>query len=173
MSEPFLGEIKMFAGNFAPRGYAFCSGQILSIAQNTALFALLGTQYGGNGQTTFALPDLQNRTPMFWGQGPGLTPRSIGESGGSSNVTLITQQITQHNHQQSANGTIAGDQPSPANNAFGVLGRGRPQVYTTTAPTVQMQPTAIAGSGQPHNNRQPYLGISFIIAVQGIFPSRN
>ena len=173
MSEPFLGEIKMFAGNFAPRGYAFCSGQLIPIAQNTALFSLLGTQYGGNGQTTFALPDLQNRTPMFWGQGPGLTPRSIGESSGSSNVTLITQQITQHIHQQSASGTVSGDQTSPANNAFGILGRGRPQVYSTTAPNVQMLPTAIAGGGQPHNNRQPYLGITFIIATQGIFPARN
>src|SRR5689334_10120851 len=98
MSEPFLGEIRMFGGNFAPRGWAFCNGQILSIAQNTALFSLLGTTYGGNGQTTFALPNLQCRLPMHFGNGPGLTPRSLGEMGGTETVTILTNQMPMHNH---------------------------------------------------------------------------
>ena len=172
MSQPFVGEIKMFGGNFAPRNYAFCNGQLLSIAQNTALFSLLGTNYGGNGTTTFGLPNLQNRTPMFWGQGPGLTDRTIGEIGGESNVTLITSEMAQHNHTMPAS-TSSGTDGSPNSEAFGTLGRGRTGIYSSTAPTVQMAPTTISGGGQPHNNRQPYLGITFIIALFGIFPSRN
>jgi microcystin-dependent protein len=172
MSAPFLAEIRMFGGNFAPRGWAFCNGQILSIAQNTALFALLGTTYGGNGTTNFGLPNLQDRTPMFWGDGPGLTQRFIGETSGTSSVTLISNQMTSHNHLGSGS-TSSGADSSPNNETFGTLGRGRTGIYTTVAPTVQMAPTTITGGNQPHNNRQPYLGLTFIIALQGIFPSRN
>src|SRR5437868_2425626 len=120
MSEPFLGEIRMFAGNFAPTGWAFCNGQILSIAQNTALFSLLGTTYGGNGQTTFGLPNLQGRVPMHWGTGAGLTPRTLGETSGSENVTLLSTQMPAHTHSIEAS-TGQGDQFSPAGNVNAVL----------------------------------------------------
>ncbi len=126
MSDPFVGEIRMFAGNFAPRGWAFCNGQILSIAQNTALFSLLGTTYGGNGQTTFALPDLQNRSPMHLGQGPGLTSRDLGEIGGNTTVTLIASEMPAHAHQPQADASASG-QMSPAGATWGAGGRGRPR----------------------------------------------
>ena len=176
MSEPFLAEIKMFAGNFAPRGYAFCNGQIMPLSQNTALFALLGVNYGGNGQSTFGLPNLQNSAPMFWGNGPGLTPRDIGEIGGESAVTLLITELPMHTHGIPASSSAPGDTESPANAAFGNQARGRTQVYTGTGtPPVQMalQSVSPVGGNQPHNNMQPYLGINFIIATQGIFPARN
>lgn len=172
MASPFVAEIKMFGGNFAPRGYSFCNGQLIPIAQNTALFSLIGTFYGGNGQTTFALPNMQNNAPMHQGNGPGLTPRVIGESGGSSTVTLLSTQMPQHGHTAGASTAAAGDS-TPNNEGFGANGRGRPQLYAGTAPTIPMAPTNQTGGGQPHNNRQPYLGVTFIIAVQGIFPPRN
>lgn len=171
MSEPFLAEIKMFGGNFAPRGWAFCQGQILSIAQNTALFSLLGTTYGGNGQTTFALPDLRGRYPMQPGQGPGLSPRTLGEQGGSESVTLITNQMPAHNHLLNASTEDAG-----VKNPTGQV------LATTTAPTyatgpinATMNPAAIGANGgsQPHNNMSPFLCINYIIALEGIYPSRN
>src|SRR6185503_14662217 len=120
MSEPFIGEIIMFAGNFAPRGWAFCEGQLLSIAQNSALFSILGTTYGGDGQTTFALPDLRGRAPMQWGQGPGLTPRFLGESSGAENVTLISTQMPAHTHALNASGA-QGDAPTPSGTVNAVL----------------------------------------------------
>ena len=173
--DPWLGEIALVPYNFAPRGWAFCDGQILPIAQNTALFALLGTTYGGNGQTTFALPDLRGRVPMHTGggQGPGLSAYSLGEQGGVENVVLIQGQMPVHNHLEnvsSANGTS--DNPSNAilaRNASGV-----PQ-YGTGAPNAAMAAGAIAnaGGGQPHENRPPFLGLNYIIALEGIFPSRN
>lgn len=172
MSSPFVGEIKMFAGNFAPRGYSLCNGQLIPIAQNTALFSLIGTFYGGNGTSTFALPNMQNNAPMHQGNGPGLTPRVIGENGGSSNVTLLSTQMPQHNHNAGASTAAAGD-TTPNAETFGTNGRGRPALYTSTAPTITMAPTTTNGSNLPHNNRQPYLGVTFIIAVQGIFPARN
>lgn len=172
MSESFIGEIRMFGGNFAPRNWAFCSGQILPIAQNTALFSILGTTYGGNGQTTFALPNLLDRTPLGRGQGPGLSPRDLGEQGGSTDVTLTITQIPLHTHPVPAS-TSAGADVSPNNETFGVMGRGRAQIYSNVAPTVPMAPTAISGGSQPHPNRQPYLGVSFIITLFGIFPARN
>ncbi len=175
MSEPFVAEIRMFGGNFAPRGWAFCNGQILAISQNTALFALLGTTYGGNGQTTFALPNLQDSSPMHQGQGPGLTNRVLGESSGSATATLIASEMPAHSHQAQADAS-GGGQSSPVNAAWGAGGRGRPPAYSANqAPGAALSGQALAptGGNQPHNNRSPYLGVSFIIALQGIFPSRN
>ncbi len=173
MASPFLAQIRIFAGNFAPRGNARCDGQILPIAQNTAVFSLLGTTYGGNGQTTFALPDLRDRVPMHTGNGPGLTQRFLGEAGGTSTVTLISAELPSHNHLANASAT-AGTDSSPTNENFGAGGgRGRPSIYTATAPTIPMAPASAAGGNQPHNNLQPYLGLTFIIALQGVFPARN
>jgi microcystin-dependent protein len=172
MSAPFVAEIRIFGFNFAPTGWAFCSGQILPIAQNTALFSLLGTMYGGNGQSTFALPDLRDATPMFWGQGPGLSLRDIGESGGEANVTLLTSELPAHNHTASG---IAGaaSQPNPANNLWASgTGRTPPPLYSNAGQNTTLNAAAIGntGGGQPHNNRQPYVGLTFCIALQGIFP---
>ncbi|HEY7281681.1 MAG TPA: tail fiber protein [Actinomycetota bacterium] len=170
MSEPFLGEIRIFPYNFAPRGWAFCNGQILSISQNTALFALLGTTYGGNGQTTFALPDLRGRVAIHQGQGPGLSPYDLGEQSGVETVTLIGTQMPQHNHLVNAANNDATDS-APVGNVPAVIPSGG---YTTTA-TGQMSPSMVgqAGGSQPHTNVQPFLTLSFCIALQGIFPSRN
>lgn len=173
--DPFIGEIKMFAGNFAPRGWAFCNGQILSISQNTALFSLLGTMYGGDGRTTFGLPDLRGRSPMHHGAGPGLSPHSLGETSGVENVTLLASEMPAHTHQPQADAS-GGGQSSPANATWGAGGRGRPPAYAANqAPGAALSSQALAttGGSQPHNNRSPYLGVSFIIALQGIFPSRN
>jgi microcystin-dependent protein len=177
MSEPFLGEIRMFGGNFAPRGWAFCNGQLLSISQNTALFSLLGTTFGGNGQTTFALPDLRGRAPMHWGQGTGLTPRTLGEASGTESVTLISTQMPAHTHALNASGA-QGDAPTPSGTVNAVLldtSTQQPLNLYGNAPNTTMSPTAIgmAGGSQPHNNMQPYLCVSMIIALEGIFPSRN
>ncbi|HYI01268.1 phage tail protein [Hyalangium sp.] len=176
MSEPFLGEIRLFGGNFAPRGWALCDGQILPIAQNTALFSILGTTYGGNGQTTFALPDLRGRAPLNWGTGPGLTPRSLGEASGVESVTLISSQMPAHNHAIEAS-TNQGDQFSPAGNVPAVLinQSGQPENLYSPTPNSAMAPTSlsIAGGSQPHQNMQPFLCVSFIIALEGIFPSRS
>lgn len=174
MASPFLGEIRMFAGNFAPRGWAFCNGQILSIAQNTALFSLLGTTYGGNGQTTFALPNLQGRVPVHWGQGPGLSPYNLGQQTGQESVTLLQTQLPAHTHPLNA---IAGggNQASPAGNLPAVESTGTSLNYASGAPTITMNPLAVGatGSSQPVPVVQPCLAVSFIIALQGIFPSRN
>ncbi len=174
MTDQFVGEIRMFAGNFAPTGWALCNGQILPISQNTALFALLGTMYGGDGKSTFALPNLQGSAVLNAGNGAGLTPRTMGEQSGTPSVTLIQSEIPAHTHQAQA---LAGSgQTSPQNAAWGALpGRTPPPSYTTAAPDVSMSPQALSVSGgsQPHNNLQPYLVVSFIIALQGIFPSRQ
>ncbi|ACL59739.1 phage tail protein [Methylobacterium nodulans] len=181
MSEPFIGEIILFAGNFAPRGWAFCNGQILSIAQNTALFSILGTTYGGNGQTTFALPDLRGRVPVSAGQGPGLSPYSLGQITGSETVTLIASQMPAHTHSVAADaaaGTV--DSPNGANLAKPITAV-RPATavngYTSGNPTepVTLAPATIgvAGGSQPHNNLQPTLALNYIIALEGIYPSRN
>lgn len=173
MSNPFLGEIRMFAGNFAPVGWAMCNGQTLAISTNTALFSLLGTTYGGNGQTTFALPDLRSRVPVHPGQGNGLSPYVLGEIGGTENVTLLTGQIPVHNHGVNCN-TGAGTQASPASGFPAVESTGTSLDYAASS-NGTMNPAMIgnAGSGQPHANIQPYLCVNFIIALQGIFPSRN
>lgn len=171
--ETFLGGIFMVGFNFAPRGFATCDGQILSIAQNTALFALLGTQYGGNGQTTFALPDLRGRVPMHQGQGPGLTPRSMGELSGSENTTLVTPNLPAHNHTLNAF-SETGNLGTPQGSLLAGTGIVDPE-YRASGTLVSMGAQAIgsAGSGTPFNNVQPYLVVNFVIALQGIFPSRN
>jgi len=173
MSEPFVGEIKMVGFNFAPKGYAMCNGQILPISQNTALFSLLGTFYGGNGQSTFALPDLRSRVPIHQGQGPGLSPYVIGQVGGVENVTLLTSNLPPHNHFLNVNSN-GGDQASPQNNYLAVESTGTSLNYTA-APNTQMNPqvVSVVGNGIPHTIVQPYLVVTFVIALQGIFPSRN
>lgn len=169
--EPFLGEIRMFAGNFAPRGWALCNGQLLPINQNQALFSLLGTMYGGDGKTTFALPNLQGRVPIHMGQGLNLTPRFQGEAGGEEEVILTISEIPQHNHQAIASNGEA-TELSPAGNVWAT--KSRTTLYNKTG-NVAMSNSAIgmAGGNQPHNNMPPYLTINFIIALQGIYPSRD
>ena len=176
MATPFLGEITLFAGNFAPRNWAFCDGQLLSISQNTALFSILGTTYGGNGQTTFALPDLRGRVPIHvgGGTGPGLSTYVLGQSGGSENVTLITSQLPSHNH--TVNGVASGgNQPSPSGNLPAIESTGTSLDYSNATANATMNAAMITnnGGGQPHNNLPPYLGLNYIIALFGIFPSRN
>jgi microcystin-dependent protein len=171
MGTPFLGEIRLFGGNFAPLGYAFCSGQILSISQNDALFALIGTTYGGDGQTTFALPDLRGRIPVHVGQGPGLSSYVLGQSGGAETVTLTTQQLPAHTHAAQAQ-SAAGNQAAPGGGVWAASGQNQ---FSSNAPNAAMSNAAIgsAGGSQPHDNAMPYQVISFIIALEGIFPSRN
>jgi microcystin-dependent protein len=158
----------MFGGNFAPRGYALCNGQLLSIAQNTALFSILGTTYGGDGVQTFGLPDLRGRTPVHAGQGPGLSPYTLGQNGGSESVVLATNELPNHNHQINVGSAETTNAPSGA-----LLAQNGS--YATGSPTGQMANNAVAGTGSnlPHANIQPYLTVNFIIALQGVFPSRN
>ena len=174
MTDQFLAEVRMFAGNFAPSGWAFCNGQVLPISQNTALFSLLGTTYGGNGKSTFALPNLQGSMPLGTGDGPGLSYRQLGESGGSPTVTLVSSELPVHTHGVSAvaaPGTL--DSPADATWAQPRLGRAREAAYATAATTqLNAQAFATAGGNVPHNNLPPYLVVTFIIALQGIFPPR-
>lgn len=180
MSDPFVAEIRMFGFNFAPRGWAFCNGQILPISQNTALFSLLGTTYGGNGQSTFALPDLQGSAALHPGQGPGLSLYDLGQVGGVETVTLLENELPVHNHTLSAT-TVNGTGSSAAGAQLARAFKGNLQssntgrIYSTAAPNQAMSPLAlqIAGSGLPHNNMMPYLTVNFCIALQGIFPPRN
>jgi len=172
-----IAEIRLFAGNFAPRGWAFCQGQILSIAQNTALFSLLGTTYGGNGQTTFALPDLRGRVPVGTGQGPGLPSVNLGEMAGAPTHTLISTEMPAHNHTAQATGvSSAGNTTAPGGAAW-AGSTARDNVYSTSAPNTPMAANTVsvglAGGSQPHNNMQPYLGMNYIIALEGVYPSRN
>lgn len=178
--DPFLGEIRMVGWNFAPNGWALCNGQLIAISQNPALFSLLGTYYGGDGIQTFALPNLQGRVPIHQGNGIGLSPYVIGSNGGNENVTLLSTQIPAHNHLMGVS-NLPGSVANPTNAilAQGNSGTGREAVavsdYVSTAATGTLTPTAISitGGSQPHNNIQPYLCINFIIALQGIFPSRQ
>lgn len=174
MAEPFIGQIVITGFNFAPRGYATCDGQVLSIAQYTALFSLLGTTYGGNGQTTFGLPDLRGRAAMNQGQGPGLTNRTIGESAGETAHTLTTAEMPIHNHMLMAS-SIAGSSLSPLGKYFAADATGAIKTYSDANPDTTMNPNVIglSGGNQPHSNMQPYLVINFSIALEGIFPSRN
>lgn len=175
-SEPYLGSIAMFAGNFAPRGWAFCAGQILPIAQNTALFSILGTTYGGNGQTTFALPDLRGRAPVGVGQGPGLSNVNLGQVSGTETVTLLTSNLPPHNHLINCDNT-GSSAPQPSGLLPGYAGDRSTSmnVYSGAAANAQMNPqmVGLTGNGIPVSIRDPYLGINYIIALEGIFPSRN
>jgi microcystin-dependent protein len=175
MSDPFVAEIRIFAGNFAPTGWALCDGQLLPISQNTALFSLLGTFYGGDGKSTFALPNLQGSSPMHQGQGQGLSERFLGEQSGSPTVTLIESELPSHTHLFQAR-TSLGTQTSPANNISAgnstarqwvpVASQGAPQQFAVNA-------IRVAGGSLPHNNLPPYLVLTFIIAMQGVFPPRG
>jgi microcystin-dependent protein len=170
-ADPFIAEISMFAGTFAPRGWAFCDGQILPISQNTALFSLIGTIYGGDGRTTFALPDLRGRVPVGPRTGPGLSDYSLGARGGSEDNTIAVNNMPAHTHTVSLGAKEEGNTDDP-NGAF-VAGNGMTSFGTTSDITLASATTDSEGAGQPVNNRQPYLAINFIIALQGIFPSRN
>lgn len=177
MSDQFLGEIRQVAFAFAPKGWATCDGQLLAISQNSALFALLGTTYGGNGVSNFALPNLQGSAPLQQGSGPGLTLRLLGETGGSQTVTLLQTEIPVHTH--AAAGATGGTQSDPTSHAWGVPHLGRAAVNAYHVPDANnvavMGPQALAATGnsQPHNNMPPYLCLTFIIALFGIFPSRS
>ncbi|HXG95064.1 MAG TPA: tail fiber protein [Blastocatellia bacterium] len=170
MADPFVAEIRIFPFNFAPQGWAFCDGQILPISQNTALFSLLGTTYGGDGKSNFALPDLQGRAPMHPGQGPGLSLHDLGETGGSETVTLLESEIPSHSHGVSMSVRPA-DNLDPGGLA---LGTGN-NVYVAPGNQVSFSGNALAPAGgdQPHNNMQPYLTLNFCIALQGVFPPRS
>jgi microcystin-dependent protein len=170
MADPFVAEIRIFPFNFAPKGWAWCDGQLLPLSQNTALFSLLGTTYGGNGKSNFALPDLQGRAPMHPGQGPGLSLHDLGETGGSETVTLLESEIPAHSH-----GASMSVRPADSLNPGGLaLGTGN-AIYASPANFVAMAPEALppAGGDQPHNNLQPYLTFYFCIALQGVFPPRT
>jgi microcystin-dependent protein len=176
MANPFVGEIRAVGFNFAPFGWAFCNGQILPISQNTALFSLLGTQFGGDGKSNFALPNLQGNAPMGQGNGAGLTSRVIGETGGEPTVTLLTTQLPSHSHvAQNAAASVAGT-PGPTT-IFGGGGRGKEPAYApaSAANTAHMSSKAVgpAGSSHAHNNLPPYLTLNFVIALQGVYPSRS
>jgi microcystin-dependent protein len=174
MSEPFIAEIRIFAGNFAPRGWAFCDGQLLPISQNTALFSLIGTTYGGDGRTTTALPNLEGRAPMHPGRGPGLTERRLGQKGGVETVTLSEAQMPNHTHPM-----MAVDRNGEDRQAVGrALGRstGGPMYQTDSSSNlVDLADAALPSTGgsQAHNNLQPFLAINFIIALVGLYPSRS
>ena len=174
MSDQFLAEIRIFPFNFPPKGWAFCDGQILPLSQNTALFSLLGTTYGGDGKSNFALPDLQGNAPMHPGQGPGLSLHDLGETGGSETVSLLESEIPSHSHAFSVSQGDATDQ-SPAGQLFATgIGIG---TYAPPGNAAQVQLSANgiapAGGDQPHNNMQPYLTLNFCIALQGVYPPRT
>ena len=172
MSEPFLGEIRMFGFNFPPRGWSLCNGQLLPISQNTALFSILGTTFGGDGKTTFALPNLQGNAPMHPGTGPGLTPRSLGEDGGEEAVTLTTNTIPSHNHIPLAK-SGAGTQYAPSGTVWAADAAGAPFYATTPNTAMNASIMGSVGGGLPHANLQPYLAVNFCIALQGVFPPRG
>lgn len=171
--DPFLGEIILFAGNFAPRGWAFCDGQLLPISQYSALFSILGTTYGGDGRTTFALPDLRGRVPIHQGRGPGLSDYRLGAKGGQEHVTLTTNQIPSHSHGVNAV-SATGNDASPQNNYLANT-TGLDREYSNSTPDIRMSANMISntGGGQSHENRQPFLALNYIIALQGVFPSRS
>jgi microcystin-dependent protein len=174
--DPFVAEIRIFPFNFAPKGWAFCDGQLLPLSQNTALFSLLGTTYGGDGKSNFALPDLQGNVPMHFGQGPGLSLHDLGETGGSETVTLLESEIPAHAHVVESLPAPA-NRTAPAGNSIArVQGTTGPYVPAASSPPlVTMDPNAVAPAGgdQPHNNLQPYLTLSFCIALQGVYPPRT
>jgi microcystin-dependent protein len=172
MADPFVAEIRIFGFNFAPKGWAFCQGQTLPLSQNTALFSLLGTTYGGNGQSNFALPNLQGTAPMFYGQGPGLSLHDIGEMSGTENVTLLQSEMPAHNHQANVVADLSNSGGIPGPQSY--LAIANISTYNSSANTT-MSPNelSIAGGSLPHNNMQPYLTLNFCIAMQGVFPPRS
>lgn len=180
MSEPFVGEIRMFAGNFAPRSWAFCDGQLLGVSQNDALFSLLGTIYGGDGRTTFGLPDMRGRIPIHAGTGPGLSPRRLGSKAGAEDVTLSVNQTSSHNHLLSAT-TASADNSEPNSTVNGTLEDNTFahtdsfELYSNNAPNSNMATSAATSTGgnRSHTNLMPYLCVHFIIALVGIYPSRQ
>ena len=171
MADPFVAEIRIFPFNFAPMGWAFCNGQLLPISQNTALFSLLGTFYGGDGRSTFALPNLGGSAPIHQGQGPGLSLYDLGQQGGSDTVTLLESEIPSHSHALRGSSQL-GDSPVPTNNSLARFNGG---YQTNTGALVPMAPQGLppAGGDQPHNNLMPYLTLNFCIALQGVFPPRT
>ena len=175
MSEPFIAEIRIFAGNFAPRSWAFCNGQLLPVSQTTALFSLIGTTYGGDGRSTTALPNLQGKAPMHPGRGPGLTSYRLGQRGGVESVTLSEAQMPNHTHTMRADGGTGGplgggsNATDPVDNYLGASVK----YSNASGSSVNMQPVTSAGGSQAHNNMQPFLAINFIIALQGLYPSRS
>lgn len=172
MADPFVAEIRIFPFNFPPKGWAFCDGQILPLSQNTALFSLLGTTYGGDGKSNFALPNMQGNAPMHPGQGPGLSLHDLGETGGSDTVSLLESEIPSHSHAMSVSSQI-GLENSPSGQLF-AAGDGI-NLYTTAGSLKSMsdQMIAPAGGDQPHNNMMPYLTLNFCIALQGVYPPRT
>eukprot|EP01030_Chromulinospumella_sphaerica_P023307 gene23307-23331_t len=176
MAQPFIGEIRMFGGSFPPNGWAFCDGQLMPIAENDALFTLIGTTYGGDGQETFGLPNLCGRLPMHAGQGPGLSQNyQIGEMAGVEQVTLTTQQIPVHNHPMLATNQNPVNSPSGAQMGIPNAGPVGTVIFGTDAPVVGLNTAGngIAGGSQPHENMHPYLTVSFIISLFGVFPTQN
>lgn len=171
MSDQFLAEIRIMAFDFPPRGWAACNGQLMPISQNTALFSLLGTFYGGDGRTTFALPDLQGRAPMQPGYGPGLSPHDLGEMSGSATVTLVPNEMPAHSHQLMHSGSAASSAAPGPSSGFGRTTSAQIYASGSTTPATP-QSLATSGGSQPHNNLQPYLALNFCIALQGIFPQR-
>ena len=174
MSSPFVAEIRIFAGNFAPTGWAGCNGQLMPISQNTALFSLLGTSYGGDGKSTFALPDLQGNAPMHWGSGAGLTDRVLGETSGTQFVTLLQTEMPAHTHTlQASSDTGNAPAPTPSERLATSTGGNAYHVAPGTFTTMEPNSLSIMGSSLPHNNMMPYLTLFFIIALQGVFPPRT
>ncbi len=171
--DPFVAEIRIFPFNFAPKGWAFCDGQILPLSQNTALFSLLGTTYGGDGKSNFALPNMQSNAPMHPGQGPGLSLHDLGETGGSETVTLLDSEIPAHSHAfMASNADSNAQEPAQSLLAGGVGGI---SMYAAPGALTQLNPNVLAPAGgdQPHNNMQPYLTLNFCIALQGVYPPRT
>ncbi len=174
--DPFVAEIRIFPFNFAPKGWAFCDGQILPLSQNTALFSLLGTTYGGDGKSNFALPDMQGNAPMHPGQGPGLSLHDLGETGGSETVTLLESEIPAHSHFMRAhNGDQADHQVPGPTTSLAQSANGNAYQSTTNSNLAQLSDQILtpAGGDQPHNNMQPYLTLNFCIALQGVYPPRT
>jgi microcystin-dependent protein len=174
MADPFVAEIRIFAFNFAPKGWAFCDGQIMPISQNTALFSLLGTTYGGDGKSTFALPNMQGNAPMHPGQGPGLSLHDLGETGGSQFVTLLESEMPAHSHAIMSQ-NAPGNRTNPGGNSFARTSSGNVYIPPAGAPLVPLSNQSLppAGGSLPHNNMQPYLTLNFCIALQGVFPPRS
>lgn len=173
MSEPFTAEIRIFAGNFAPRGWAFCNGQLLPVSQNTALFSLIGTTYGGDGRSTTALPNLQGRAPMHPGRGPGLTSRRLGQRGGTEMISLSEAQMPNHTHTLQVQNDVANSNDPQDRVWSRVFGAGNLYAAPGSIASMADQSLPSTGGSQPHNNMQPYLAINFIIALVGLYPSRS